>query len=69
MRGYEVELGSVLKRKVRNGRSLAEQLEVSFVTNRLSPRIYVQVADESSGEVGERAQKAVLMAILDGFKK
>ena len=69
MRGYEVELGSVLKRKVRNGRSLAEQLEVSFVTNRLSRRIYVQVADDSSGEVGVRAQKAALMAIRDGFKK
>lgn len=68
MRGYEVELGSVLKRKVRNGRSLAEQLEVSFVTNRLSRRIYVQVADDSSGEVGVRAQKAALMAIRDGFK-
>lgn len=69
MRGYEVELGSVLKRKVRNGRSLAEQLEVSFVTNRLSRRIYVQVADESSGEFGVRAQKAALMAIRDSFKK
>lgn len=69
MRGYEVELGSVLKRKVRNGRSLAEQLEVSFVTNRLSRRIYVQVADESSCEFGVRAQKAALMAIRDSFKK
>ena len=69
MRGYEVELGSVLKRKVRNGRSLAEQLEVSFVTNRLSRRIYVQVADDSSGEVGVQAQKAALMAIRDSFKK
>lgn len=69
MRGYEVELGSVLKRKVRNGRSLAEQLEVSFVTNRLSRRIYVQVAEELSGEVGMRAQKAALMAIRDSFKK
>lgn len=69
MRGYEVELGSVLKRKVRNGRSLAEQLEVSFVTNRLSRRIYVQVADESSGEFGVWAQKAALMAIRDSFKK
>ena len=48
--------------------SLAEQLEVSFVTNRLSRRIYVQVADDSSGEVGVRAQKAALMAIRDGFK-
>ena len=69
MRGYEVELGSVLKRKVRNGRSLAEQLEVNFVANWLSRRIYVQVAEESSGEVGMRAQKAALMAIRDSFKK
>lgn len=59
----------MLKRKVRNGRSLAEQLEVSFVTNRLSRRIYVQVAEELSGEVGMRAQKAALMAIRDSFKK
>lgn len=59
----------MLKRKVRNGRSLAEQLEVSFVTNWLSRRIYVQVANESSGEFGVRAQKAALMAIRDNFKK
>lgn len=39
------------------------------MTNRLSRRIYVQVAEELSGEVGMRAQKAALMAIRDSFKK
>lgn len=69
LRGYGVDVGCVNQRSVQDGRSLGRQLEVDFVANQGSRRIYVQSAYRMADEEKLRQEKASLMAIRDAFKK
>lgn len=69
LRGYDVDVGCVNQRSVQDGRSLGRQLEVDFVANQGSRRIYIQSANLLADEEELRQEKASLMAIRDAFKK
>lgn len=69
LRGYDVDVGCVNQRSVQDGRSLGRQLEVDFVANQGSRRIYIQSAYRLADEEELRQEKASLMAIRDAFKK
>ena len=58
-RGYSVDVGVVEKRVREEGRDVRRQLEVDFVANRGSDRVYIQSALEM----------ASLLGINDNFKK
>ncbi len=69
LRGFDVDVGCVSQRSVRNGKSLAKQLEVDFVANQGSRRIYIQSAFRMADEEKIRQERASLLAIRDAFKK
>ena len=68
-RGYSVDVGVVEKRAREEGREVRRQLEVDFVANRGSDRIYVQSALEMRTPEKEAQEKASLLDINDSFKK
>ena len=68
-RGYSVDVGVVEKRAREEGREVRRQLEVDFVANRGSDRIYVQSALEMRTPEKEAQEKAPLLDINDSFKK
>lgn len=68
-RGYSVDVGVVEKRAREEGREVRRQLEVDFVANRGSDRIYVQSALEMRTPEKEAQEKASLFDINDSFKK
>ena len=68
-RGYSVDVGVVEKRFREEGRDLRKQLEVDFVANRGSDRIYIQSALETRTPDKAAQEKAPLLGINDSFRK
>lgn len=68
-RGYSVDVGVVEKRVREEGRDLRKQLEVDFVANRGSDRIYIQSALEMRTPEKAVQEKASLLGINDSFRK
>lgn len=68
-RGYSVDVGVVEKRFREEGRDLRKQLEVDFVANRGSDRIYIQSALEMRTPEKAAQEKASLLGINDSFRK
>lgn len=68
-RGYSVDVGVVEKRFREEGRDLRKQLEVDFVANRGSDRIYIQSTLEMRTPEKAAQEKASLLGINDSFKK
>ena len=70
LRGYQVDVGIVLKRnKTEDGRFEKKQLEVDFVANLGSKRYYIQSALSLPTEIKIKQEKASLLNITDSFKK
>ena len=68
-RGYSVDVGVVERRVREEGRDLRKQLEVDFVANRGSDRVYIQSALEMRIPEKAAQEKASLLGINDSFKK
>ena len=68
-RGYSVDVGVVEKRVREEGRDVRKQLEVDFVANRGSDRVYIQSALEMGTPEKAAQEKASLLGINDNFKK
>ena len=68
-RGYSVDVGVVGKRAREEGRDVRRQLEVDFVANRASDRIYIQSALEMRTSEKAAQEKASLLGINDSFRK
>lgn len=68
-RGYSVDVGVVEKRAREAGKDVRKQLEVDFVANRGSDRVYVQSAMEMRTPEKAAQEKASLLGINDSFKK
>ena len=68
-RGYSVDVGVVEKRVREEGRDVRRQLEVDFVANRGSDRVYIQSAQEMRTPEKAAQEKASLLGINDSFKK
>lgn len=68
-RGYSVDVGVVEKRVREEGRDVRKQLEVDFVANRGSDRVYIQSALEMRTSEKAAQEKASLLGINDSFKK
>lgn len=68
-RGYSVDVGVVEKRVREEGRDVRRQLEVDFVANRGSDRVYIQSAPEMGTPEKAAQEKASLLGINDSFKK
>lgn len=68
-RGYSVDVGVVEKRVREEGRDVRRQLEVDFVANRGSDRVYIQSALEMRTPEKAAQEKASLLGINDSFKK
>ena len=68
-RGYSVDVGVVEKRVREEGRDVRKQLEVDFVANRGSDRVYIQSALETRTPEKAAQEKASLLGINDNFKK
>lgn len=68
-RGYSVDVGVVEKRVREEGRDVRRQLEVDFVANRGSDRVYIQSALEMGTPEKAAQEKASLLGINDSFKK
>lgn len=70
LQGYTVDVGVVTHNtKDAEGRSLRVQLEVDFVCNRGSERIYVQSAYALPDRKKLEQEQASLLQIKDGFRK
>ena len=69
LRGFSVDVGSVNKRQLVDGRSLSYQLEVNFVANLGSRRYYIQSALSLPDQQKRDQEKASLLAIKDAFRK
>ena len=67
-RGYSVDVGVVEKRVREEGRDVRKQLEVDFVANRGSDRVYIQSALEMGTPEKAAQEKASLLGINDSFK-
>lgn len=68
-RGYSVDVGVVEKRVREEGRDVRKQLEVDFVANRGSDRVYIQSVLEMRIPEKAAQEKASLLGINDSFKK
>lgn len=68
-RGYSVDVGVVEKRAREEGGDVRRQLEVDFVANRGSDRVYIQSALEMRTPEKAAQEKASLLGINDSFKK
>ena len=69
MWGYSVDVGSVNKRQMLEGRNLSHQLEVDFVANLGNRRCYIQSALSLPDQRKRDQEKASLLAIKDAFRK
>jgi hypothetical protein len=70
LRGYTVDVGVVTKYvKDAEGRSQRVQLEVDFVCNRGSERVYIQSAYALPDKEKVEQEQASLLQINDGFRK
>ena len=68
-RGYSVDVGVVEKRAREEGRDVRRQLEVDFVANRGSDRVYIQSTLEMGTPEKAAQERASLLGINDSFKK
>lgn len=68
-RGYSVDVGQVESRRRVDGGDVRRQLEVDFVANRGSERVYVQSAYQIPDDEKRAQEKASLLGIGDSFKK
>lgn len=68
-RGYSVDVGVFEKRVREEGRDVRKQVEVDFVANRGSDRVYIQSALEMGTPEKAAQEKASLLGINDSFKK
>ena len=68
-RGYSVDVGVIEKRVREEGRDVRKQLEVDFVANRGSDRVYIQSALEMRTPEKAAQEKASLLSINDSFRK
>lgn len=68
-RGYSVDVGVVEIRSADNGKMLKKQLEVDFVVNQASKRLYIQSAFTLPEQEKIEQEQASLMKIPDSFKK
>ena len=69
LRGFDVDVGSVPIRELKDGKSLNRQLEVDFVANQGNRRLYIQSAYRLPDDTKIRQEKASLFAVPDRFKK
>lgn len=69
VRGYSVDVGVVEKRVCEEGKDVRKQLEVDFVANSGSDRVYIQSALEMRTPEKAAQEKASLLGINDSFKK
>lgn len=70
MRGFQVDVGVVLKRsRNEEGRQEKKQLEIDFVANLGSRRYYIQSAFSLPDKEKEEKEKASLLNVNDSFKK
>lgn len=68
-RGYSVDVGVVEKRVREKGKDVRKQLEVDFVANRVSDRVYIQSMLEMRTPEKAAREKASPLGIGDSFKK
>lgn len=68
-RGYSVDVGQVERRGRVGGKDVRKQLEVDFVANKGSERVYVQSAYQIPDDEKRAQEKASLLGIGDSFKK
>ena len=69
-RHYQVDVGQVdIWGKDAEGKTCKKQLEVDFVVNRFSERVYIQSALRISDHEKEQQEQASLLNINDAFKK
>ena len=70
MRGYRVDVGTVVKRsKNAEGKHEKKQLEIDFIANSGSKRYYIQSALALPDAEKLRQEKASLLGVKDSFKK
>ncbi|MDO4938102.1 MAG: ATP-binding protein [Sutterellaceae bacterium] len=68
LRGFTVDVGCVIHRQLKDGKSLSHRLEIDFVAERGSRRYYIQcVARADASEICQA--KAALLAVRDAFPK
>jgi hypothetical protein len=68
-RGYSVDVGSVEKAAREDGKVVRKKLEVDFVANLGSKRLYIQSALHLPDEQKESQEKRPLIEIPDSFEK
>jgi predicted AAA+ superfamily ATPase len=70
MRGFQVDVGVVLKRaKTEDGTVEKKQLEIDFIANQGSKRYYIQSVYSLSDAQKMKQEKAPLINVNDSFKK
>lgn len=70
MRGYQVDVGVVMKRaRTHEGKQEKKQLEIDFIANLGSKRYYLQSAFSLPDEEKVKKEKASLLNVNDSFKK
>ena len=70
VRGYNVDVGVVVMNEVdKNGKKIRKQLEVDFVCNKGSKRIYIQSAYALPDKEKMEQEQRSLVNTGDGFKK
>ena len=69
LRGFNVDVGMVKSRAMKNGVQENKQLEVDFVANQGSKRFYIQSAFQMRKEKKREQEKASFKNIHDSFKK
>ena len=69
LRGFNVDVGMVKSRAMKNGVQENKQLEVDFVANQGSKRVYIQSAFQVSTDEKREQEKASFRNIHDSFKK
>jgi hypothetical protein len=68
-RGYSVDVGSIEKAAREGGKVVRKNLEVDFVANLGSKRLYIQSALHLPDEQKESQEKRPLIEIPDSFEK
>ena len=69
LRGFNVDVGMVRSRAMRNGKQENKQLEVDFVANQGSKRYYIQSAFQMDSVEKIEQERASFRTIQDSFKK
>lgn len=68
-RGYQVDVGVVEQRTKENDKLTYKQLEIDFIANKGSNKIYIQSAFAMPDEEKRKQEKRPLLKINDSFKK